>query len=95
MHIRLSGRNAGKGPLSRGDGKITARLFRSKQDARCRQLPPGGRTLHYIDNHDICSDAGENRCEKVIGKKGAEACLAVDFLPDGIPFVFHTKERES
>lgn len=73
-------------------GEMTAEAFRLKWEA-CRQtLPAGGRMLHFIDNHDVCSDSYEHRHEKTIGTDGVEALLALDFLLDGVPFVFNGYE---
>lgn len=73
-------------------GEMTAREFRDKWEACRGKLPEGGRMLHFIDNHDVCSDSGEDRHERVIGTRGVEACLAVNFLLDGVPFVFNGYE---
>ncbi len=73
-------------------GKMTADTFARKWEA-CRQtLPAGGRMLHFIDNHDVASDCFENRHEKTIGTAGVEALLVLDFLLDGVPFVFNGYE---
>lgn len=73
-------------------GKITAEEFRIKWE-KCRNtLLPGGRMLHFIDNHDVASDSGENRHEKTIGTAGVDALLVLNFMLDGIPFVFNGYE---
>lgn len=73
-------------------GELTAEDFRRKWEL-CRQtLPPGGRMLHFIDNHDVCSDSGEDRHEKTIGTDGVDALLVLNFLLDGIPFIFNGYE---
>ncbi len=74
-------------------GKMTAAQFCQKWE-HCRQeLPEGtGRMLHFIDNHDVASDSGENRHEKTIGTAGVDALLVLDFLLDGVPFVFNGYE---
>lgn len=56
------------------------------------EFPEGGRFIHYFESHDIVSDNGENRMEKVIGPQGVEAALAVIFTLDGIPFLYNGQE---
>lgn len=73
-------------------GKMTAEEFQKKWDACRKSLPKGGRMLHFIDNHDVASDCFEDRHEKTIGTAGVDALLALDFLLDGIPFVFNGYE---
>ena len=73
-------------------GSLTAEDFRAKWEA-CRSLiPEGSRMLHYIDNHDICSDSYEDRHERTIGTAGVDALLVLTFLLDGVPFVFNGYE---
>lgn len=48
--------------------------------------------LHFTDNHDVASDNGEDRIEKVIGTAGVDALLILDFMLDGVPFVFNGYE---
>ncbi len=78
-------------PVARG--KMTAAQFCEKWEA-CRQALPegGGRMLHFIDNHDVASDSWEERHEKTIGTAGVDALLVLDFLLDGVPFVFNGYE---
>lgn len=74
-------------------GKMTAAQFCEKWEA-CRQKISNapGRMLHFIDNHDVASDSGEERHEKTIGTAGVDALLVLDFLLDGVPFVFNGYE---
>lgn len=73
-------------------GKMTAEEFQEKLEESRKALPPGGRLLRYIDNHDICSDSYEDRHEKTIGNAGVDALLVLDFLLDGVPFLFNGYE---
>jgi len=56
------------------------------------KLPVGGRCLKAIDNHDIANDSYDNRIETVLGSKGVEAALLVNFTLDGIPFLYNGYE---
>lgn len=38
-------------------------------------LLPGARVIHATENHDIVNESGENRIEKIIGRKGHDAML--------------------
>ena len=51
-------------------GEMTAAAFRKKWEDYRITMPENGRILHYIDNHDVTSDNGEDRIEKVIGTPG-------------------------
>lgn len=55
-------------------------------------FPSGGRFIHYFESHDIVSDNGENRMEKLLGPDAVEAALAVIFALDGIPFLYNGQE---
>lgn len=74
------------------EGMLTAAAFRAKWDACRNMLPAGRQMLHFIDNHDIASDNGEARIEKVIGTAGVDVLLVLDFMLDGVPFVFNGYE---
>ena len=73
-------------------GEMTAAAFRKKWEDYRLTMPENGRILHYIDNHDVTSDNGEDRIEKVIGTNGVDALLVLDFMLDGVPFVFNGYE---
>ena len=74
------------------EGTLTAAAFRAKWDACRNTLPAGRQMLHFTDNHDVASDNGEDRIEKVIGTAGVDALLVLDFMLDGVPFVFNGYE---
>lgn len=74
------------------EGNLTAAAFRAKWDACRNTLPAGRQMLHFTDNHDVASDSGEDRIEKVIGTAGVDALLVLDFMLDGVPFVFNGYE---
>ena len=48
--------------------------------------------LHFIDNHDICSDSFDQRHEKLIGNDGVEAQIVMLYTLDGVPFLFNGNE---
>lgn len=55
-------------------------------------LLPGARVIHATENHDIVNESGENRIEKIIGRKGHDAMLFLDFSLDGVPFLYNGQE---
>lgn len=73
-------------------GTLPASAFREKWEACRAALPPGGKVLRFIDNHDVASDSYENRIEKRIGADGVEALLVLNYTLDGIPFLFNGYE---
>jgi len=55
-------------------------------------FPAGARFLRILDNHDIAHDCGENRHERTFGPGGVEAALFVNFMMDGVPFIYNGQE---
>lgn len=52
--------------------------------------------VHYFENHDFANDSYEERIEKVVGSEGVEALLFLDFMLDGVPFLYNgVEERDS
>ena len=73
-------------------GKMTAAEYQAKIEAHRQQTPENGRMLRFIDNHDICSDSYADRHELTCTNDGVDALLVMDFMIDGIPFVFNGYE---
>lgn len=46
----------------------------------------------YFENHDFANDCYESRIEKVIGAEGIDALLFMDFMLDGVPFLYNGVE---
>ena len=46
----------------------------------------------YFENHDFANDCYESRIEKVVGAEGIEALLFMDFMLDGVPFLYNGVE---
>ena len=46
----------------------------------------------YFENHDFANDCYERRIEKVVGAEGIEALLFMDFMLDGVPFLYNGVE---
>lgn len=55
-------------------------------------FPQGARLLRALDNHDTVSDSYENRAETYAGHEGMEAALVLNYMLDGIPFVYNGNE---
>lgn len=73
-------------------GELSAKVYREKWDKVHQALPRSGRMLHFIDNHDICSDSFDQRHEKLIGNDGVEAQIVMLYTLDGVPFLFNGNE---
>lgn len=73
-------------------GEMSAGTFQAKWQAWREKIPCGGRLLHFVENHDVCSDAFENRFEKIYGSDAMEVQQALIFTLDGVPFVFNGNE---
>lgn len=73
-------------------GKLTAMTYQEKVEKARQKLPENKYFLRYIDNHDVCSDSYEERHEKTCTTAGVEALLVMDFLLDGVPFIFNGYE---
>jgi len=50
------------------------------------ERPRGARFIRYTDNHDL------NRCDVVLGERGAAAMAVVNFTIDGVPFLYNGQE---
>ena len=69
-------------------GEMSAEEFRAGWEAWRKTLPREGRMLHFLDNHDVASDSGEDRLEKTLGHDAMDALHVLDYTLDGVPFVF-------
>ncbi len=73
-------------------GEITAKAYQESWQEWREYLPQDGRILHFLENHDVCSDLFDNRPEKTLGHRAMEVLHALIFTLDGIPFVFNGNE---
>lgn len=73
-------------------GLMSASDYQTKIEAARQKLPLNGRFLRQIDNHDVCSDCGDERHEKTCTTSGVDALLVLNFTLDGIPFVLNGYE---
>ena len=55
-------------------------------------LPDGALQCRAYENHDVSTDAFENRMEKVNGAACGELATVVNFAIDGIPFIYNGNE---
>ncbi len=67
------------------DGKPAIRLRENWEQAK-RTMPQGARLLHYSDNHDW------RRAVLEFGENGALAASTLNFMLDGIPFLYNGQE---
>ncbi len=65
---------------------------RKTWETMAAQRPRGTRFIRYIDNHDIATDAFNNRIEKAWGSRCVNAILAMLFTLDGVPMLYNGQE---
>lgn len=54
---------------------------------------PAGRTLsRFIDSHDVANESYDVRLETILGTRGVEAALVLNYTIDGMPFVYNGYE---
>ena len=73
-------------------GTMRASDYQQAWQAWRSQLPDGKACLHFLDNHDVCSDSFDQRMEKVLGNEAMEVQNVLIYTLDGIPFVFNGNE---
>ena len=73
-------------------GKADAAAFAAIHRALAAERPKGSVAVRYFENHDLVTDAGKDRNERVLGRDACEALIALCFALDGIPFVFNGQE---
>lgn len=56
------------------------------------EFPSNARFLRILDNHDIANDCGLARHEHRFGVNGVEAALLINFVMDGVPFLYNGQE---
>lgn len=56
------------------------------------QLPPGYCVLRAVENHDYANDAKYERLEAVRGGAAGEVAIVVNFMTNGLPFLYHGNE---
>lgn len=56
------------------------------------RMPDGALMTRHIDNHDIASDAYEQRIERVLDKRVIENALIVNMTMDGVPLLYNGNE---
>ncbi|GAB3991831.1 alpha-amylase family glycosyl hydrolase [Spirosoma daeguense] len=64
----------------------SARQLRERWSKQNREFPKGGLFIRYTDNHD------QNRTDLVFGEKGSRALNVLNFMLDGIPFLYNGQE---
>ena len=56
------------------------------------KLPEGGRVIRFIDTHDVANESYDVRLETLLGTRGVEAALVINYTLDGMPFVYNGYE---
>lgn len=71
--------------------KGAARIRRAAE-IYAHQLPAGGLTMNFTENHDTSADDFENRAEKRLGTANQELGLATVFALEGLPLIYNGQE---
>lgn len=73
--------------LTRSQPASSLREIWEKQRA---ERPRGARFIRYTDNHDLANDM--QRPDVVFGQRGAHAMSVINFMLDGVPFLYNGQE---
>ena len=57
-----------------------------------QMFPAGGRGISTLDNHDTANESYNSRIDSAVGSDGMEAALALNYLIDGVPFIYNGNE---
>ena len=74
------------------NGKFDATNVKKQWQKDFDLLPKGALQCRAYENHDVSTDAFENRMEKVNGAACGELALVINFLIDGVPFIYNGNE---
>lgn len=69
-----------------------AARIRRAAELYAAQLPRGGKTMNFTENHDTAQDDFERRAEKRLGSANQALGLATVFALDGVPLVYNGQE---
>lgn len=70
-------------------GQAPASEIRSCWEETGKDVPGIGRYARMLDNHDIANDQGDRRAEREFGPDAVEAAFAINYLIDGVPFIYN------
>jgi len=73
-------------------GSMPAQYLRQIWRERKSESPQGALFFYALENHDIANDSYERRFEKEWGGNAVEAALFMNFMMDGIPFLYNGEE---
>lgn len=73
-------------------GESTASSLAGEWQKFHDSFPQGAKLLRALDNHDTVSDSHDNRAECYAGHDGMDAALVLNYMLDGIPFVYNGNE---
>jgi glycosidase len=74
------------------NGKFNATKVKEQWQKDFDLLPKGALQCRAYENHDVSTDAFENRMERVNGAACGELALVINFLIDGVPFIYNGNE---
>ena len=71
------------------NGKFDGKMIREQWQKDYDLLPEGALQCRAYENHDVATDAFENRMERVNGAECGELALVINFAIDGVPFIYN------
>ena len=74
------------------NGKFDATKVREQWQKDFDLLPEGALQCRAYENHDVSNDAYDERMEKVNGAACGELALVINFMIDGVPFIYNGNE---
>ena len=74
------------------NGKFDGKKIREQWQKDFDILPDGALLCRAYENHDVSTDAFENRMEAVNGAECGELALVINFAIDGVPFIYNGNE---
>ncbi|HHX69981.1 MAG TPA: hypothetical protein GX708_18285 [Gallicola sp.] len=64
----------------------SATMLREKWESMNSKFPEGSRFIRWVDNHD------QHRPEIIFSSKGSKAANVINFMIDGVPFIYNGQE---
>ena len=74
------------------NGKLDEKMIQGQWQKDFDLLPNGALLCRAYENHDVATDAFENRMEAVNGAECGELALVINFTIDGVPFIYNGNE---
>lgn len=74
------------------NGKFDGKKIREQWQKDYDLLPEGAIQCRAYENHDVATDAFENRPDRVYGAECGELAMVINFAINGVPFIYNGNE---